>query len=104
MIVYCIIESGWGGSHYSFDDVYLYPTEAERDAEYGRLLNVPAFKKGDIILDKCETELNIGEFEGEIVKDINNSLKVSARIPDGQGFKFGDRVKVQIIKNDEHIR
>ncbi len=38
--------------------------------------------------------------EGEVVKDINNKLAVAAKI-NLDGFKFGDKVKIFIFKEDE---
>lgn len=39
--------------------------------------------------------------EGEIVKDISNRLAVTAKNINLDGFKFGDKVKIIIVKQDE---
>ena len=38
--------------------------------------------------------------EGEIVKDITNKLAVTAKNINLDGFKFGDKVKIIIVKED----
>lgn len=38
--------------------------------------------------------------EGEIVKDITNKLAVTAKNINLKGFKFGDKVKIIIVKGD----
>lgn len=39
--------------------------------------------------------------EGEVVKDISNKLAVTAKGIDLDGFKFGDKVRVVIVKEEE---
>lgn len=38
--------------------------------------------------------------EGEIVKDITNKLAVTAKNINLDGFKFGDKVRIIIVKED----
>ena len=38
--------------------------------------------------------------EGEVVKDINNKLAVTAKNVNLDGFKFGDKVRIIIVKED----
>ena len=38
--------------------------------------------------------------EGEVVKDINSKLAVTAKNVNLDGFKFGDKVRIIIVKED----
>ena len=38
--------------------------------------------------------------EGEVVKDINNKLAVTAKNVNLDKFKFGDKVRIIIVKDD----
>lgn len=38
--------------------------------------------------------------EGEVVKDINNKLAVTAKNVNLDGFKFGEKVRIIIVKED----
>ena len=39
--------------------------------------------------------------EGEVVKDINNKLAVTAKGINLDGFKFGDKVKIIVLKEEQ---
>lgn len=58
MKIYCIVEQGWGGTHYNPDDVYCFSSEEKRNAAYERLEMSPSYKKGDIDLMTFEAELD----------------------------------------------
>ena len=50
---------------------------------------------------ECDREQMLKDaVEGEVVKDISNKLAVTAKI-NLDGFKFGDKVRVIIVKEDE---
>lgn len=51
-------------------------------------------------LPETESKVNPKAVEGEVVKDINNKLAVTAKNVNLDGFKFGDRVKIIIVKDD----
>ena len=58
-----------------------------------------AFKSG---ADWQKLKMMEGSVEGEITKDIHNLLHVKSDVlPMLSGFKFGDKVKIIIIKDDE---
>lgn len=42
-----------------------------------------------------------GAVEGEVVKDISNKLAVTAKNINLEGFKFGDKVRIIIVKEEE---
>ena len=54
------------------------------------------------ILALAKKELLKDAVEGEVVKDISNKLAVTAKI-NLDGFKFGEKVKILIIKDDETL-
>ena len=47
----------------------------------------------------CKEEMMKKAVEGEVVKDISNKLAVTAKI-NLDGFKFGDKVRIIIVKED----
>lgn len=49
----------------------------------------------------CKEQMMNGAVDGEIVKDITNMLAVTAKNINLDGFKFGDKVKIIIVKQDE---
>ena len=49
---------------------------------------------------RCMEQMMKDAAEGEVVKDISNKLAVTAKI-NLDGFKFGDKVRVIIVKEDE---
>jgi hypothetical protein len=50
-----------------------------------------------------EKQMMEGAVEGEITKDIHNLLHVKSDVlPMSSEFKFGDKVKIIILRNDDH--
>lgn len=55
---------------------------------------------GELCYQTARQEMMKEAVEGEVVKDINNKLAVTAKNVNLDGFKFGERVKIFIVKED----
>lgn len=63
------------------------------------LVDYPSYKKGYFDGRQDEKEqMTKDAVEGEVVKDITNKLAVTAKNINLDGFKFGDKVKIIIVK------
>lgn len=51
--------------------------------------------------EQGKVDMKVDMVEGEIVKDITNMLAVTAKNINLDGFKFGDKVKIIIIKDND---
>jgi len=71
----------------------------------GRRLESEENKDRDIVFWRgiqYAREMMINEaVDGEVVKDINNKLAVTAKNVNLDKFKFGDKVRIIIVKEDE---
>lgn len=102
----------WGAEH-SGDKKRLVMVRKERIEDHINELNdkylggvyssydmAKAYAEGNIDGQKWQKEQIMKEAaDGEVVKDINNKLAVTAKI-NLDGFKFGDKVKLIVIKED----
>lgn len=59
---------------------------------------IDAFKAG---AEWQKAKMMEGAVEGEVVKDISNKLAVTAKNINLDGFRFGDKVKIIIVKEDK---
>lgn len=56
--VYCIIRVSWNGSSYSFDDVFIYENEEDRDKAFEeKLARQKALRDYDWDYETDETEI-----------------------------------------------
>lgn len=72
--------------------------QEEKDQETIKLAEDHAFLAGS---DWQREQMLSEAAEGEVVKDINNKLAVTAKNVNLDKFKFGDKVRVIIVKEDE---
>lgn len=76
--------------------------EKHLDTMFGRGKHQPFYKDLFIAGAKWQKEQMLMEAaEGEVVKDINNKLVVTAKNVNLDGFKFGEKVRIIIVKEDE---
>jgi hypothetical protein len=53
-------------------------------------------------LSDREKQMMAGAFDGEVVQDINGGLAVTSANVNLDGFKFGDKVKIIIVKEEKN--
>lgn len=57
MKIYYIAVSSWDGSSYSFDYIRPFLTEEKRDEVLKKMEEVPAYKRGDLLLNTGEEDI-----------------------------------------------
>ena len=80
---------------YAFARHFANWQKEQDDKETADLLTIAHLQGAE----QMKEQMLMEAVEGEVVKDINNKLAVTAKI-NLDGFKFGERVKVIIIKED----
>lgn len=66
----------------------------------GKALLHVAEKSYKIGFRDCREQMMKEAVEGEVVKDINNKLAVTAKNVNLDKFKFGDKVRIIIVNED----
>jgi hypothetical protein len=87
----------------SFDKPHWKPSEEQMMDEWLKDRDVCFWDGVEEGKKAMEKQMMEGAVEGKIIKDIHNLLHVMSDVlPMPSEFKFGDRVKIIILKDDEN--